>query len=70
MHIQDPKNDFVKKAGWTEFNLLMHKNIFLNENFTHLMPLAFFYTPWKHQKTSSYLLFSEHVEKDSDIKWG
>ena len=31
---------------------------------THFMPLAFFYTPWKHQKTSGFLIFSGGIERD------
>ena len=35
----------------------------------HLLPLAFFYTSWKYQKTKGFLLFSRSIEKDHDMKW-
>ena len=28
------------------------------------MPLVFLYTPWKHQKTSAFLMFSGGIERD------
>ena len=31
---------------------------------THFMPLISFYTPWKHQKTSDFLMFSGGIERD------
>ena len=31
---------------------------------THFMPLISFYTPWKHQKTSGFLMFSGDIERD------
>ena len=33
---------------------------------THFMPLVSFDTPWKHQKTSDFFMFSGGVERD---KW-
>ena len=30
----------------------------------HSMSLASFYTPWKHQKTSGFLMFSGGIERD------
>ena len=32
------------------------------------MPLASFYTPWKHQKDFGFLTFSAGTEKASDMK--
>ena len=31
---------------------------------TYFMPLVSFYTPWKHQKTSGFLMFSGGIERD------
>ena len=31
---------------------------------THFMPLVSFYTAWKHQKTSGFLMFSGGIERD------
>ena len=31
---------------------------------THFMPLVPFYIPWKHQKTSDFLMFSVGIERD------
>ena len=36
---------------------------------THFMPLVSFYTPWKHQKTIGFLMFSAGLERDSSMKW-
>ena len=36
---------------------------------THFIPLISFCTPWKHQKTSGFLILSGCIERDSDIKW-
>ena len=33
------------------------------------MPLVSFYTPWKHQKTSDFLMFSGGIERASGMKW-
>ena len=35
----------------------------------HFMPLASFYTLWKHQKTFSDLTFSGEIEMDIGRKW-
>ena len=38
---------------------------FLNvSTLAYSMPLVFFHTPWKRQKTSGFLTFSEGIEKD------
>ena len=34
---------------------------FIN-SLTHFMPLSSFYTPWKYQKTSDFLMFSGGIE--------
>ena len=31
---------------------------------THFMPRVSFYTPWKQQKTSGFLMFSGGIERD------
>ena len=36
---------------------------------THFRPLIYFYTPWKHQKTSGFLMFPGGVEETSGMKW-
>ena len=36
---------------------------------THFMSLVCFYTPWKRQKTSGFLMFSGGIERDSSMKW-
>ena len=36
----------------------------------HFMPLVSFYTPWKYQKTSSFLIFSGGIERDQWHKTG
>ena len=36
---------------------------------SHFMTLVSFYTPWKHQKTFGFLMFSEGIERDHGMKW-
>ena len=38
-------------------------------NVNSLMPLVYFYTPWKHEKISSYLMFLRGIERASGMKW-
>ena len=44
------------------------RNINFSENFayllTHFMPVVSFYTPWKHQETWDFLIFSGEIERD------
>ena len=35
----------------------------------YFIPLISFDTPWKHQKTSGFLIFSEGIKRDSSVKW-
>ena len=37
---------------------------------THFLPLVYFYTPWKHQKTFCFLMFSGGIERDQWHKNG
>ena len=37
---------------------------------THFQPMFHFYTPWKHQKTSDFLMFSEGIVKEHWLKIG
>ena len=34
---------------------------------THFMPMIYFYTPWKHQKTIGFLMFSGGIERQ--VTW-
>ena len=36
---------------------------------THLMPLVLLCTPWKHEKTKNFLIFSGGIKKASSMKW-
>ena len=36
----------------------------MKNQLTYLIPLVSLYTPWKHQKTSGFLMFSEDIERD------
>ena len=36
---------------------------------THFMPLIFFDTPWKHQKTAGFLMFSGVSNEISGLEW-
>ena len=47
--------------GWFTWIVLF----FIN----HLMPLVLLYTPWKHEKTKNFLIFSGGIKKASSMKW-
>ena len=34
-----------------------------------IMPPFSFYTPWKHQETTGFLMFSGYIERGLDMKW-
>ena len=44
----------------------------LNQKFrlTHFQPMFHFYTPWKHQKSSRFLMFSEGIKMEHFLKIG
>ena len=37
---------------------------------THFMPLIYFYTPWKYQTTSRFLIFSGGIKRDQRNEMG
>ena len=37
---------------------------FSKASLNHFVPLVFLYTPWKHQKTSGFLMFSGSIQRD------
>ena len=39
-------------------------NCYNQDFYIHLMPLASFYTPWKHYKTKDFIMFSAGTEKN------
>ena len=39
-------------------------------NLTYFIPLVSFYTPWKHQKTSGFLIFSGDTEREQWYEMG
>ena len=43
---------------------LLQISIWITQFFTYFMPLVSFDTPWKHQKTNAFLMFSGGVERD------
>ena len=47
-----------------EFNVLAVDSNMLKLLLTHFMPLVSFDTPWKHQRTKGFLMFSGGIEKD------
>ena len=64
---------WVQLNKCTIFNFLYNSVVFLEEEqfffgFTPFMPLASFYTPWKHQKTFDFLIFSGRIERTSGMK--
>ena len=38
-------------------------------NMNPFMPLASFYTPWKHHKTRSLLMFYGGIKETSGVEW-
>ena len=57
---------FLSKFRVLVMQYLVEKHFlpFFSQNLTHFMPLVFLYTPWKHQKTSAFLMFSGGIERD------
>ena len=45
---------------WVKYTSLLLHTLYL----THFMPLVSFYSPWKRQKTSSFLIFLGGIERD------
>ena len=43
---------------------LLKKSLPLKILLTHYCPMFSFYTPWKHQKTYSFLKFSEGIRRE------
>ena len=37
---------------------------------THFQPMLYFNTPWKHQKTGGFLMFSRGIEVEHWLKMG
>ena len=42
----------------------VHETMNLPEQLTHIMSLASFYTSWKYQKTSGFLMFSGGIKRE------
>ena len=59
MFRRKPHREFNKFRSYPSFN---ENN--KSSQITHLIPLVFFYTHWKHQKISAFLMFSEGVVRD------
>ena len=47
---------------WESFALI-HRISHTADWLAHFIPLISFYTPWKHQKTSGFLIFSWGIER-------
>ena len=45
-----------------------NKNVRAEWDLTHFQPLFHFYTPWKHQKTGRFLMFSGGIEVEHCLK--
>ena len=55
-------NFYLKNAFITSVSKFC--KIFQYNILTHFMPLISLYTPWKYQKTSGILMFSEIIKRD------
>ena len=55
-------NKMLLSIPWTGPKVNVQHLLFVQ--LTHFMPLVSFDTPWKHQKTFGFLMFSEAIEKD------
>ena len=53
----------IRKANWIFEEL---SNLYLIVFLTHFMPLISFDTPWKHQKTRGFLMFSGGLKR---VQW-
>ena len=70
-----PKVNTIKHLNFNLVSLLFTFNLFnlFNLTFstlTHFNPLISFYTPWKHQKTRGFLIFSGGIKRDRQHKNG
>ena len=66
LNLQPPKRN--RKSGNSKEEC-EGQLVFIELILTHSMPLISFYTPWKHQKTRCFLMFSGGIERDSSMKW-
>ena len=56
---------------WPYPQLYSEKTDSKNNNcLTHFQPMFHFYTPWKHQKTPGFLMFSEGHRKRTSVENG
>lgn len=55
---------FHTEKRFLHWSLKELTNCYFQDFYTHLMPLASFYTPWKHYKTNDFM-FSGGIEKNS-----
>ena len=59
---------YIKTNVLQDFHICM--NVPLIFHLTHLSPMFHFYTPWKRQKTFSFLTFSGVIELEHWAKIG
>ena len=56
-------NEYEIRSTWKQYNYKVE--VFLFFHFLiHFQTMLHFYTPWKHQKISSFLMFSGGIEKE------
>ena len=65
--IQNVNVGFYNKIAFSYYCKIAQNTKFMRyagKVLTHFMPVISFYTPWKHQKTSGFLMFLGGIERD------
>ena len=57
-------------SPWVEMCDIQVSISYFDQILTHFRPMFHFYTPWKHQKTGGFLMFSGGIEMEHWLKMG
>ena len=57
-------------SPWVEMCDIQVSISYFGQILTHFRPMFHFYTPWKHQKTGGFLMFSGGIEMEHWLKMG
>ena len=55
-------------SPWVEMCDIQVSISYFGQILTHFRPMFHFYTPWKHQKTGGFLMFSGDIEMEHWLK--
>ena len=65
LHYNILNDIYINGGSWNTYNAYCVETLSFETNtcLTHFTLLAFFYTPWKHQKTRVFMMFSGGIER-------